>query len=518
MNILIIDDEVTARDYLYNILTNAGYHNIREAGNGAHAFQMVQEQEPDIIIADIRMPEIDGIELLKILRNNNYKTVYILLSGYEIFSSAQEALRHNAYAYLLKPVSDEELLRTVEGAKRQLELHRLQENKSVITERINFIGNIIFQRQTDKEYIIENSHALLSQLPYSHYAIAIFRIHPQPNEGLSALLDDVEKLAHNTLIKNDVASFSFIEQQSLIYLLSLPAVLITEKGRLAELFQDIRDLCRGKLHPNLHTAVGYVTGELSELHASYQYAYRMLKQEIAKAEGRITKSDDSWSLAPEQLDLLLYKLGSHDADGVRKQLADIYAPFFIGDMVINKYTDYLRNVTLQILLLLTGFLTSNLIDGGLIGEEFTLYQEISEMDNAADILKWIRQKADQALALVADAAANNDYDVIDHAREYILEHLGEPITLESVAGIVHLSPSYFSRLFKEQTGISFIQYVTGARINEAKRLLTDPHSTAKDVGELVGYRDIKHFYKIFKTATGLTPSAYRKYFHKGKRQ
>jgi len=514
MSILIIDDEVTARDYLYHILINAGYHDIREAGNGAHALQMVQEQEPDIIIADIRMPEIDGIELLRILRDSNYKTIYILLSGYEIFSSAQEALRHNAYAYLLKPVSDEELLRTVEGAMRQLELHRLQENKSVVNERNNFISSIIFQRQTNKAYIKENSHILLSKLPYSHYAIALFRIHPQPGEGLSALLDEVEKIANNMLLKNDVASFSFIEQQSLILLLSLPAVLITDKGRLTELFRNIKDLCRGKLHPNLHAAVGYVTGDLSELHASYQYAYRMLKQEIGKTDGRITRSDDSWSLAPEQLDLLLHKLKNHDVDGVRKQLADLYAPFFVTDAAANKYTEYLRNVTLQVLLLLTGFLRSNLIDSGLIGEEFTLYQEVSEMNNAADILNWIRQKADRTLALAADADADSDYDVINHAREYILEHLGDPLTLEGVAGSVYLSPGYFSRLFKEQTGISFIQYVTGTRINEAKRLLMDPHSTAKDVGELVGYRDIKHFYKVFKSATGLTPGAYRKHFRK----
>ncbi len=513
MDILIIDDEIAARNYLHSTLQTAGYDTIREAGNGALAFQMIQEQEPDIIIADIRMPEMDGIELLRILRDNHYKTVYILLSGYEIFSSAQEALRHNAYAYLLKPVKDEELLRTIEGARHQLELHRMQENQSIMNERNRFISNIIFQRQTDNNYIIENSHAFLSQLPYNHYAIALFKISPQPQAGLSSLLDAIEKLAQGTLEENDIASYSFIEEQTLIFLLSLPAVLLIDKGRLSELFQEIRDLCRGKIHPNLYNSIGYVTGELRELHASYQYAYRMLKQVIETENNRTVKNDDSWSLTSEQQELLLNKLNSHDSKGIQNQLADIYAPFFINDSAANKYAEHLKNVTLQVLLLFTGFLTSNLVDSCLLGEEFSLYQELSKIDTATAALNWIRQKADQTLALVSDSSASSDYDAINDARQYILEHLREPITLENVAGIVHLSPSYFSRLFKEQTEISFIQYVTNARINEAKRLLLDPHSKAKDVGELVGYHDTKHFYKTFKAVTGFTPGAYRKHFH-----
>lgn len=514
MDILIIDDEITARSYLYSTLHSAGYDTVREAGNGKLAFEMIREKEPDIIIADIRMPEMDGIELLKLLRENHYKTVYILLSGYEIFSSAQEALRQNAYAYLLKPVSDEELLQTVDGAARQLELRRRQEDQSIINERNSFISSLVFQRQTDQTYISEKSRSLFTQLPYNHYAIALFKIQPQPQNGLSSFLDDIEKTAQDILRENDIASYSFIEEQSLIFLLSLPAAFLIEKNRLTRLFREIREQCRRAVHPNLYNSIGYVTSELSELHASYQYAYRMLRQSVETENNRTAINDDSWSLTSEQQELLLNKLNNRDSDGIDNQLADIYAPFFANHYLSAKYEEHLKNITLQLLLLFTGFLTGKLIDSNLLGEEFSLYQELSKLDNAEAALNWIRQKASQTLALSAETVESTDSDAVNAARQYILEHLSDPLTLESVAGIVHLSPGYLSRLFKEQTGNSFIQYVTGARINEAKRFLLDPYVKAKDVGELVGYHDAKHFYKTFKSVTGFTPGAYRKRFSK----
>ena len=195
-----------------------------------------------------------------------------------------------------------------------------------------------------------------------------------------------------------------------------------------------------------------------------------------------------------------------------KLLADLYAPYYCAGGARPARTGELHNLSLQILLLLLRVLEQNLIGSERLGDEFSLYQEVAAIPDAQRVQAWMGQKADVCMDALVEHRREDEQALVLQARQYIHQRYGEPLTLEEVASRVHLSPNYFSRLFREQTGETFIRYVILYRVKEAKRRLLDSRYKVHEIGTLVGFRDSKHFYKVFKKNTGYTPSAYRDCF------
>ncbi len=529
MKILIVDDEALSRTTLRQKLVSYGYTDCREAANGAEACALLDADCPELIIADIRMPDLDGIELLQRVRAKGLDLLYILLSGFELFAYAQQALRQNAFAYLLKPVDDAELLAILRSAEEALARRRLlqqqeSERQQLLRQgetamRQSFLSDLVFQRKTGRRYIAAKRRALLPQLPHEGFCIAVFRVYqPKMDDpymmDLGSLLYGVENIAGELLAGKGIVSYGFLEQNDLILLCNLQPAAWSDPCALTEAFHEVKHTCRRYLHPNLLVGLGFVTSRFEALYASYANALRVVERQVAELDRQqaVQKESDAEPLfSAEQAELLSKNLVLPDREAVAKQLADLYATYYFAGGDAARKSE-LHNVSLQILLLLLRVLEENLIGSERLGDEFSLYQEVASIPDAQRVQAWMGQKADECMDALVEHRREGEQALMMQARTYIHQHFGEALTLEQVAGQVHLSPNYFSRLFREQTGETFIRYVILYRIKEAKRLLLDSRYKVHEIGALVGFRDMKHFYKVFKKNTGYTPSAYRDCF------
>jgi two-component system response regulator YesN len=205
---------------------------------------------------------------------------------------------------------------------------------------------------------------------------------------------------------------------------------------------------------------------------------------------------------------LLGRVRVGDRTGAKEILNQI-----LGDILFNSAG---RPEVLKARLLeLSVVLSRAAVEGGgslerLLGLNFAYVEELATLEAIEEICAWIVKVLDAFLDEVYAAAESTDLPVIRHAVSYIKEHFWEELTLEDVAQEVHFSPYYVSRLFKEELGLTFIEYLTKIRIDEAKRLLLETNMTVSEISDLVGYQDPSYFTKVFKKREGVTPTQFRR--------
>ncbi len=205
---------------------------------------------------------------------------------------------------------------------------------------------------------------------------------------------------------------------------------------------------------------------------------------------------------------LLGRVRVGDRTGAKEILNQI-----LGDILFNSAGK--PEVLKARLLELSVVLSRAAVEGGgslerLLGLNFAYVEELATLEAIEEICAWIVKVLDAFLDEVYAAAESTDLPVIRHAVSYIKEHFWEELTLEDVAQEVHFSPYYVSRLFKEELGLTFIEYLTKIRIDEAKRLLLETNMTVSEISDLVGYQDPSYFTKVFKKREGVTPTQFRR--------
>jgi len=518
LKILIVDDEQAARFGLRKILRSGGYENVIEASDGAEAMRLIRDDDPDLIIADIRMPEIDGAQLLRLLRSRGCDTPYILLSGYELFEIAREALRLNAFAYLLKPVDNHEMLRVVKNAETDVLNRRRQADLANEYTRLRQLEESKQRRKMLMDMIqtgkVGQVPEVLYDLPYEVFLAVVFmvpEITPLRCDDVEMILYGVENIALEKLSENGIAALASSSRNELILICSFNKERFSGMGMLRNIFDDVVKNCQLLLNPDIQYGMGFITTDKLSLHASYVTAGRDLK---IYARGPANRHGNYCleNIYPnEQKKLLIRDLNNLDESSVISRLTDIYAPYRFTTMDIFESGCSIYDISLRVLLTLYTVLSDQRLGDIPFGNEYALFREMTKLDDPEDILIWIIDKAKVCLAALFNKA-KPETDGIYKAFQYINDNYKNILTLESAASVAFLSPTHFSRLFKEQTGESFIQYITRRRIAEAKVLLLETSDTASTIGNIVGYHDIKHFYKIFKSISGCTPSEYRKKF------
>lgn len=533
LKILIVDDETLARTTVRKKLLNFGYSNIQEASNGREAFQMLQQEPPDIIIADIVMAEMDGLELLKAIRAADMDILYILLSGYELFNYAREAITYHASYYLLKPIDDNELYKCIKNAekaaaqrqKERKEKRQKQQGQNQSAMRQQYLMQMVFQHSPHMELSKQQENALGLSYIYEAFAVVLFRI-PEPLEQIS---DDfmelplaffcIENVAQEMMQAKDIICHGFASQRDLCLVCNLPDRYLSCKESRTDFFgilQDIRAFCSSRLH--LFSAMGTgFAAERKELYHAFRTALssvelQSLHQKQAQWKNRLFP-DQRLTLKEEQKYQLKDALKKAIPEDITRCLEEIYSPFYY-DLRDNK--SLMNNISLQLIMLLLEYQKHNDPDKTFApGDEFELYQEVSSLESVKETLDWFLQKAALCLELQSRA------DAVGHAKEpsfqeqvqfYIEENYKKQLSLTDIADYFHFTPSYFSRLFKQTFKVTFISYLTEYRVNKAKQLLVSSDMYINEIGREVGFQDTKHFYKIFKRSTGYQPNTYRKQF------
>lgn len=527
LSVFLADDEALVRQLVKKLVDwdKLDLTLIGEADNGITACDFICQNRPDIVILDIRMPGYTGLDLVKKVRDTGLDTYFILISGHKQFEYAHEALGLGIQDYLLKPIkktvleanlikAKNAILASRSEAENQVYIHAVL-NQSIEKLRLEFIKNLslgpspLSLEELNREYHFKCQEGV--------FQFCIFHLFFPSRIILHDLSEDFHHLQQ--LLSPTLKSICFdweLYQNGAdltIFLNYSPSNEHRLRVFLSGLQREWNTHKKMLLMSNLIIALGPSSDQVSVLHELYSQAktasyarlltgsstvifYDSLDPPSQTAGGILTQSRkrEFFELAElnqlqslkNWIDNLFKSTFPPDGPCCPSLLLDL------SGCIINLYQEVLNN------------LHSDQSTAAFNGKEYMA--KITSSETMQDVVRCLQDMLDDWQL----APTNNAF--IRAVKSYVHSHYGENIRLTDVASSYNVSPAYLSRIFKEETGITFSDYLIQYRIRIAKELLKDISVNVTEVAEQVGYCDSKHFSKSFKAIVGITPKDYRKLY------
>ncbi len=493
------------------------------ASNGFEALALIETLSPDILITDIRMPGCDGLELIQRARQLSADLEIVVISGYAQFEYAQTAIRQGVSGYLLKPIKKEALMATLseigercsQRAKSNMAMELLRQDKlrshdllrqRLVEDLIHSRYNAQTARQLEQEYGFSASEEL--------FQLFILKMDYDPAHTAESSLFQARKKMDELFSTGVLPACS----NGLMYFQSARAYGLLNYPSARH--DDIRHALRRLLNQleaqrflfgnvEFTLAMGGAVKSAKDLPLSMQGARGAVCERLVEGTGRLLEYAAPVSGAPLLLDR--YDRAIHHAvDTLNTGEADRAADEIALEL---KRRSDIRGSELLDLVLAAGRMFILLIGAG---EEDRLMEELEQRcdlcSSAQKLLECLKAFQRDEIELLRARRETETTRPIRLAKQYIREHFSEPITLEDVCDATGFSVSYFSMIFKKETGEGFAKYLTRLRIEHAKTLLQETNYSVSDICARVGYSDLKHFTGTFKKATNLSPGQYRKLY------
>lgn len=529
MKILIIDDESLARDILKSQLNKFHYRDILMEDNGRDALKTLERELPDVVFLDICMPEMSGIEFMEKADALQKEFIYIILSGHNIFEYAQRTMELGAYNYLLKPIDDKKLKEAMDAVEEKLAIIRFKKEQYAELNKSRARARELLKKQYIFDIISGNSgnsekygNAFRGEpvsLDKELFQICCFTIKGRTDQESSLEDQDIiqfgiENITNEIARMNGMDVYFFSDKNINGILLNYDSLKNDEKQIYQQLFDNIHRYIGYFKQAELTFGVGREVSVLSKIQTAYTSAKDTVNKRLILGGGVIyfaseeqtgaRKNSDAGQLPEEAIIKSLYQ---GDIGQIHKYVDDLYAPFL--DLMLADVKK-LNKMHLNLFVLLHKELEKKEIDSSrVLDNEFSLYNKIQTFDTIEEMKAFLLENILLCMKALEQQSGIGNEKIMIRAKEYIEQNVGFHLTLESVAEHVNFSPAYFSKFFKNEEGLNFIDYVNKVRIEEAKRLLDQNVKTA-DICDKIGFADVKHFYKTFKKWEGITPGQYKK--------
>ncbi|MCF7941586.1 MAG: response regulator [Spirochaetia bacterium] len=509
MKILFVDDEPLTRTYLRQIIDweELGMTVTGEAGNGKEALQLLAEEPYDIMITDIRMPVIDGIELIRAIRETSQEMKIIVLSAYSDFEYARTVFSHGITGYLIKPINEEKLLALVQKAQQELQCSIEEAQRSHFTQTLaaeTLLWEQITKPNTD-ELFFRKFGSLQSKPDLSRYQlVSLTFTRSDLTRG-----DVVAALHEASPLFEDYGRF-IIRADRRVWLMILEQEIGSQEVRLAE------GLLHSRIDPDAFILVSGTHSSPSTLSEAYRelnyltalrfYAnrthyvfYRRRKQPVPN-EPSFTIYD-----AVNRSILLLQSRALRDIDAYMDELDEMTQQLY-GDQV-EEYRNYW---TMFALLIRTRIEQSDaLIHLPRVLKEFE-HTTFQDAESSEQILLFLKRCFAEVLKTSVVVPDNQSTPIVQMIKEYIQKNYQQKVSLDSIAEAHELSKNYVCRVFHDATGVPLWDYLTMVRIEHAKQMLSSSAKTTGEIAQLVGYENQGYFSSVFKKKTGISPKKFRK--------
>lgn len=511
--LLIADDEALEREGLEMMILRKMPNQFRifHAENGREAIEIAEENRLDIVLMDIKMPGIDGLAALKKIAEIQPKVKMVLLTAYDYFHYAKEAITLGVKDYILKPADRDQVLGLLkrlvtevetEKGKRQKELE-LQEKLSALLPIVETEMVLILTTSYVPEKDFQHLAELLGFEMDSGYS-AVISFH-QNWDGLAGDREALHEEVRAWLKRNiSCLTGPMIGSQMTVFVsVAGDGDAYTHRLKSIQWSEELLRFITAKhgLHPQI--GIGRMRKGLEGFRRSYQEAFFAMSSNdlplgIRHYDDLQFASDWSgYSIEDERR--LLEAVKGLDLSGALQTFGQMFEQ--LTDDCEGKIAACRRMLSS-----LFGTLHYQL------GFMDASYLEKSRFNDAAT-LDELRISGEQHLRQLAEEILQDKgkkvSSVIEQAKAFIDQHFTEEISLEMTAEHVNLSPYYFSKMFKNESGENFSDYVTERRIAKSKELMTDVNVSLKEVCYLVGYKDPNYFSRVFKRVTGATPTEYR---------
>lgn len=510
--VFLVEDEITTREGIRDNVdwTSAGFEFCGEAPDGEIALPLIEAAQPDLLITDIKMPFMDGLQLCKIVREHLPWMKIIIISGYDEFRYAQSAIKLGVTEYLLKPVGVQEMQQALTRVAAVLDQEKsdrayMKQLRSQVEDNLTLLKEKFFLRLVtggeSSISAIEQSQQLGINILSRYYQVILIRI--RTGDGVRPFdyqtCQQVEKLILGLIGANQDVLLTKKDMEEFI--------LIFKGDDLEELEQEssflaglIQDDVESKTNCRLIIGIGEVQQRLGDL-------YRSFTEALVKVKGKWEDFEVSEQQRLERSALMHY---------LEHGKVEDFDSFF--DSFIRPLGEAaLRSDLLKHYIIIENIFTAAQYISELGGNVEELIPEIHRNDEYLSRIKTledIRMETKKPLVTALayrDSQANNDRaTIINQAKTYINSHYSDSnLSLIEIAAQVNFSPNHFSAVFSGETGENFRDYLARTRLEQAKKLLRTTNLKVADVALRCGYNDPHYFSIIFRKSTGLPPQQFR---------
>lgn len=530
--VFIVEDEIVVREGIRNNIhwEQYGFIYAGDASDGELALPMIRRIQPDLIITDIKMPFMDGLELIKLVREELPRTKIVIISGYDDFSYAQQAIRMGVEQYLLKPIVKEKMVEILASLHKKMEAELKQQEylakfqreaqEYETFSRRRFFEQIVTGGLSVSE-ISETAKSMGIDVNAPFYNIVLFSLSSAGNDA-SAPENYTDSLI---AVQDRVTEFIVSHPELILFRLNVTTYAVLVKGGQDDIArftydctENIREFC--SVYENdvdWYITCGTPVSRLSAVPACFTEANRILSYRYLCPEEHILSETSIRNILKKDL----------KSDAGKKEIDQERIRKFLNDGAvedIDRFIDQLMQsadeeaVSLpffcRYLAMTVYFAAAEYIDSiGCRADSFWP-PELRPKDNASapeEARQYARQVILRTIELRDRESKKRQRDILVQAIGFIDKHYpDESISLDRVAREVNISPNYFSAMFSQEVGRTFIEYLTNKRISEAKRMLRQTDKRSSEIAFAIGYKDPHYFSFVFKKVAGCTPSEYRR--------
>ena len=530
--ILLVDDEILVRDAIRENIDWKGMdcELVGDCENGQQAAEFVKEHEVDIVLTDICMPYMDGMELSHFLHDNYPDIIIVIFSGFGEFEYAKKAIQYNVSEYMLKPVTAMELTKVIEKMKEKVDAQKKEKNKMQVLMRdsqgykknANMIRSKTIEAlvncSRDVNESLEELKKMGNSLEASSYRVAVFdmdlysdlyQIDTEKRQE-SALMAFVLYNVSDEIVNARKAGVAYQEGSSRVCVIFMGSKSKECAAAIRETCQEIKDKVKEVIGIEVSMGIGSWVRSPGELIFSHRTAEKAIQKRYLLGGNLLIDMEEDETDQSISIQDYLEQLKNAIKTGKKEEMDEILDKIeneIRGALVVKSYACvYLQ----QVIRVIGNAVWSMVSDSsGIIAEREKLLKAVTEQKSfraAADLVRAYAGKMFEDITCYNSSAGQRQASL---AMDYIRNHyMDTELSLNSICSYLNISTSYFSTIFKDITGETFVEALTRTRMEKAKELLENTTLKNYEIAEKVGFSDPHYFGISFKKMTGKTPTEY----------
>ncbi|QAY67586.1 response regulator [Paenibacillus protaetiae] len=518
--VILVEDEIYARQGLRDLINweRLGYEVAEEAGDGEEALRIIADTKPDLVITDIRMPVLDGLELIRTVRDSgNHETKFIIISGYGDFKYAQQAIKFGVKDFILKPIDEDELMDSLTRLAVQI-----NKDKMKLEERAGYslkaLARLLRGEAAEEE--LRGIADLLDLQLSGRYGYLIVEINdlPKPGAGANAAKDQIQQFRQ--LIAQTAAELGFAADQQLhlhehrygVYGFPFKISFHTGKSEREDKARKLAERLSGQLAFPVLAYLGTEVDRLADINNSYAAAMELMDYKYAYAGRQLLSYDQIGAGGLRYIEFeaadyarLMEQLEEGNLEAMHASVDWIFEVIqqkaFAPEAVQNAVARFVFAV---------------------IGSIRAMQGDENELQSLEPVMQWPNQPVtlqglkerlsafmEESALMAAGLRKKNTRSDMMRIKSYIEQHYSEDISLKSIAASFYMNPAYLGQLFRKTFGLYFNDFLLQIRIDNAKRLLRQTEMRVYEIARCVGFDNADYFVSKFEKVEGKTPTAYR---------
>lgn len=523
---LIADDEINILNLLEKLIdwNSLNIEVIGKCQTGTQAYHAIAEHKPDIVIIDIKMPGLSGLDVVRQTQEDGIFPNFILISGHKQFEYARSAIQYGVENYIVKPINGQELTDNLTQIINRIQKEQSSNDYKVMLEQ-QIKSNIALSREQFLRMLFLSPGLSVQQetqdinrdygfdFCYDYYRAV--SIKPDTKEPFTLsqyqiLLKQIYEFVRTVSSEYSFKTYGIIESDEIMLFINYAS-----EEELACSLASVFDTLKNKFYSYCYITMGVSSSSKNLFHTLFQESHTAIMSRVTLGKDRMIDYNGLSRFRikvnkSHYLDQFGTYIDTLNIAGIEKACTQLLRE--ISDELVNPVS--LFELFLSMIYLLEEHLTDLYKK---TDEEFKFQkkQYVSQIHNAAskgELVQNMKHIMIKEISSYEKIQYNKDSRYISLAKQYIYDHIDKNITLNDVAEMLFINPSYFSTLFKKETGETFSNYITGMRIKRSKELLKNLKYSISDVSNMVGYQDAKYFGKVFQKYVGINPSQFRKLY------